>query len=85
MSGTWNFCFDASQVAPKAMSLQQSQVVVRFGCGINVLGIQKKNNPGRETLQTHSSQELKQPYKVYITFLATFSFHFLFLSLWEIN
>lgn len=42
MSGTWNFCFDASQVAPKAMSLQQSQVVVRFGCGFNVLGIQKK-------------------------------------------
>lgn len=31
------------------MSLQQSQVVVRFGCGINVLGIQKKNNPGRDS------------------------------------
>lgn len=47
----------------------------------------KKANPviGRDTPQPCSSQKLKQPYKLDVAFLATFSFHFLFLSLGEIK
>lgn len=35
-SGTGSSCFDANHVATKVMSLQQSQVIACFRCGINL-------------------------------------------------
>lgn len=41
MSGSGN-CFDVNHVAPKVMSLQQSQAIVCFSCGINLCWTYKK-------------------------------------------